>query len=160
MPAPSRPSARPARRLLGVAPALGLALVLGACSATNPMTTMANYDASDGVSVEVGDLDVRNVLVLAAEEGGPGTLVAAATNRGADQLTARLTVEGATATVRLDARETVVLGPEQDRSLEIDAVGVRPGGFVDVEIQADAGTTTLRAPVLDGSLPEYADLVP
>lgn len=150
-------------RVAVVGAALAVAAGLAGCSATNPMTTQNNYDASDGVSVELGDVTVRNLLVLTSAEGAPGTVLGAVSNGGGDSTRVSFTVAGEQAgrPVPVDANGTVVLGPESDATVDLDAVPAAPGGLLELEISSDlGGTSTVQVPVLDGTLPEYADLVP
>lgn len=143
--------------------ALVLAAGLAGCSVTNPMTTQNNYDASDGVSVELGDLTLRNLLVLTSAEGAPGTVLGALTNDGSDAARVSIAVAGEQAgrPVPVDGRATVVVGPESEATVDVDAVPAAPGDFLELEISSDlGGTSTVQVPVLDGTLPEYADLVP
>lgn len=140
---------------------LGLSLALTGCSATNEITTSLPYDPSDGVGMVLGDVELSNILVLSAAEGAPGTVLGSATNRGASAV--ELTIglgDGDGTTVALDGGATVVLGP-RDEPVDLAAVPAPPGAMVTVHIDSDAGgATTLDVPVLDGTLPEYADLVP
>lgn len=140
---------------------LGLSLALTGCSATNSITTTVPYDPSDGVGLVLGDVELSNILVLSAAEGAPGTLLGSATNRGGGE--AELTIglgDGGGTTIGLDAGETVLLGPEHE-PVDLEAVPAPPGALVTLHVDSDAGgATTLDVPVLDGTLPEYADLVP
>lgn len=162
-PRTSRPGARhsaPRRAALVVPVLAGAVLALGACSATNPMTTKNDYQASDGVAADIGDLHLGNLIVLTAEEGGAGTVIGYARNRGPEQVTATIEVDGDGGTVRLGGGETASIGPERDSEVEVGSVPAPPGALVEVTITSDAGEVTVQAPVLDGTLPEYAELVP
>jgi len=140
---------------------LGLSLALTGCSATNEITTSVPYDPSDGLGLVIGDVELANVLVLSVAEGAPGTILGSATNRGPSPV--ELTIglgDGADTTIALDGGATVRLGP-RDEPVDLEAVPAPPGAMVTVHIDSDAGgATTLDVPVLDGTLPEYADLVP
>ena len=141
----------------------GLAVALSGCSATNQITTRNDYAASDGVRSQLGDVVLGNLIVLTSAEGEPGTLLGSVTNRGQGSVEVTLAIGGSAAQdpIDLDAGQTVILGPDQDVELEIDSVPAPPGAFVDVFVSSDqGGTSTVGVPVLDGTLPEYADLVP
>ncbi len=165
-------SARPrARTVLMPAIALG-ALLLAGCSATNPITTQKAYSASDGVRVDLASgLTAENLMILAAQKGAPGALLGALTNSGKVADTVTLTPDGATpVTVHVGAGETVLLSPQAARvtevgitrtSVSIAAVTVPPGAVASVQLVSGiGGEHTVSVPVLDGSLPEYTDLVP
>ena len=141
----------------------GLAVALSGCSATNQITTRNDYAASDGVRSQLGDVALGNLIVLTSAEGAPGTLIGSVTNGGQGDVEVTLGVgDGAgQGSIELAPGETVLLGPDQDVELEIDAVPAPPGAFVDVNVSSDqGGSSTVGVPVLDGTLPEYADLVP
>jgi hypothetical protein len=156
-----RPGVR-RRGLLAAPAALALALGLSACSVTNPMTTQMDYDPSDGVSIQVEDVHAGNLVLLTSEEGAPGTLVGFVANRGGQD--ARVTIEVAGAAsdeIEVPAGRTVLLGPDRDAGLDVDAVPATPGSKVDATVRSDrGGQVTASIPVKDGTLEEYADLVP
>lgn len=148
-------------RRAALAPAVALALLLTGCSATNPITTQADYAASDGIRAELGDLRLGNLLVLTSAEGEPGTLIGSVSNDGDQDAAVDITVGESTTGLDVGARSSVVLGTEDGEQVEIDSVPAPPGALVDVTVTSDVGgTMTVRVPVLDGTLPEYTDLIP
>ncbi|WP_454050922.1 hypothetical protein [Cellulomonas sp. Marseille-Q8402] len=154
----SRTSAR--RPVVVGAIALAAAAVLSGCSATNQITTEMAYAASDGVRASLGDLTAENLLLLAAAADEPGALQGALTNRGDDALTVEVATEASSERVRVAAGETVLLGGTEGEEILLETPGA-PGSTVALTLSTDAaGTETLQVPVLDGTLPEYAGLVP
>ena len=176
-------SLRPLRsrraRAAVAATGLAAALVLAGCSATNPIQTQDQYDASDGVSVRLGDVRASNLMILSAAEGKEGVLLGALTNTGADGVTVTVTFgapgEGGDAapaadatTVDVPARGTVLLtgslGSDEDDTkvdVRVSQTPAAPGGVALVGIDVDtAGSTAVQVPVLDGTLPDYATLLP
>lgn len=154
---------RPSAVLMATALAAATSMGLAACSVTNPITTSFDYDGSDGVAAALGDLRLGNLIVLTEAEGAPGTLVGQVTNQGAASATVAFGVAGVQLGQPLDVGtgQTVIVGPDRDRSVDLDAVPVPPGAFLEVTVAVDtAGTTTVQVPVLDGTFPEYTDLVP
>ncbi len=166
---------RPASSLARLAPAaLAAGLLLTGCSATNPMLTQLDYDASDGLAVELGDVRGINILVVASAEGEPGVLVGALTNESDEDTTVELTLtgeEGAAGdpvSVDLPAFGTVSFGGAestegrvQAEDVEFEQVPARPGAFVELQVRIDTGeTATRRVPVLDGTIPPYDELLP
>lgn len=142
----------------------GIVAVLAAgCTAFQPPTTSIPYNASDGVRVTVDD-EVRadNLLVLAAAQGAPGTLLGALTNAGQDDSRVSLTSDGMlVGTVRVPAGGTVLLGPGKDAEVSLGETTAPPGAVLPLQLATRAGgTAAVSVPVLDGSLPEYAPLVP
>ena len=156
------PSARAQGAVVG-AMTIGIALAVAGCSATNPITTTRSYAASDGVAVELGDLRIGNLLVLSAAQGEAGTVLAALSNDGtADiEVTIGLADGDPGAPIDVPAGQTVLVGPAAAATVDLDAMPAAPGALVDLAITSDqGGTTTRRVPVLDGTQPEYAELVP
>ncbi|MFF1530505.1 hypothetical protein [Cellulomonas sp. NPDC058312] len=151
----SRSSARPV--VIGAAV---LAAVLSGCSVTNQITTEKPYAASDGVRATLGDLTAENLLLVAEAADGPAALQGAFTNRGDDALTVEVSTTGSTERVRVAAGETVLLGGQDGEDVVLETPDA-PGATTEVTIATGAGgTQTVQVPVLDGTLPEYTDLVP
>lgn len=152
----SRPSARP----VAVGAVVALAAVLSGCSATNPITTEEPYSASDGVRATLGSVTAENLLVIAAEADGPGAVQGALTNRGDDAVTVDLVLGGDSEQLRLGAGETLLLGGTEGEELVLTTPAA-PGAVADLTLRtAGDGEIAFQVPVLDGTLPEYADLVP
>ncbi len=137
-------------------------LLLGGCSFTSRDVTLEPYAPSDGLQAELGDVLVRNVLVVSEGDGAPGVLSGAVVNRGDQEATVLVEVSGLLTEVDVAAGGTVFLGPydEPDGELVVlDAVDAIAGGIVAVSFVAPADSATLEVPVL---LPEgaYSDITP
>ncbi|MGW6130081.1 hypothetical protein ACWFNE_08660 [Cellulomonas sp. NPDC055163] len=135
---------------------------LAGCSATNPITTQRPYAASDGVRATLGDLTAENLLVLTSGAGEPASLQGAVSNDGAEALEVTFALEDGTevGTVEVGPGDGVLLGGTDGEQLLFTSVDV-PGATTDVTITtATGGSETIAVPVLDGTLPEYADHVP
>jgi len=145
--------------------ALSAVVLFGAtgCAFISPQATTIQYSASDGVNVSDADgpLDVRNALVVATEDGSVGNLVAAIVNPTEERATLTITLAGIDPfTVTVPAGETISLGAEE-APLRIVGLDSIPGSTVEIHFQSGESTgTKAEIPVLDGSLPYYADLVP
>ncbi len=137
-----------------------LAAVLSGCSATNPITTEKPYSASDGVRATLGPVTAENLMLVAAEADGPGALQGALSNRGEAAVAVTVGVGDDAQRFWIESGDTVLLGGTGGE----DAVFTTPdapGATTDLTLTTDAdGTETVPVPVLDGTLPEYADLVP
>jgi hypothetical protein len=152
----SRTSARP----VVIGAALALAAALSGCSVTNQITTEVPYAASDGVRATLGDLTAENLLLVAEAADTPAALQGALTNRGDDVLNVQLALGGATERVRVESGATVLLGGTEGEEIVFDTAGA-PGATVEMTLSTGAaGEEIVPVPVLDGTLPEYADLVP
>ncbi|MFS0702040.1 hypothetical protein AB6N24_18885 [Cellulomonas sp. 179-A 4D5 NHS] len=135
---------------------------LAGCSATNPITTQEPYAASDGVRVTLGDLTAENLLVLTSGAGEPASLQGALSSDAAEAVEVTFALEDGTevGAVEVGAGDGVLLGGTDGEQLHFTSADV-PGATTDVTITTAAGgSETIAVPVLDGTLPEYADLVP
>ena len=151
-----------ARLAASAALALGIAIGGSGCAMITYQATTEKYDPSDGVSADLGTIDLRNVLVV-SEDGEEGNLIASITNTGEDDATLEIEVveTGDTFEVDVDAGETVSLGAADEEPRLIADLGAEVGGLVAIYFQhgTEEGRE-LGVPVLDGRLPEYEDLVP
>jgi len=125
--------------------------------------TTEHYDASDGVSANVGDLDLRNVLVV-SEDGVDGNLVMTVVNTGEDDATLGVQFgEGGSdvVEVEVEAGQTLVLGSDEEDPVLLEGIDAEVGGLLPMYFQyGDAEGVEKQVPVLDARLPEYADLAP
>lgn len=147
-------------RLAALAAVAGLAL--GGCSAFSPQTTTnVTYAPSDGVQGQVGDVLVRNAIVLTEEQGAPGSLVVALFNDSEDAVELVIDVQDGAAnqTVDLAPGEDLFLGPQAEDQLYIEGFDVLPGLTTEVTFIGGDDALNLMVPVLDGTLPPYDELV-
>lgn len=155
-----------ARLAASAALALGVALGASGCSMITYQATTEHYDASDGVSANVGDLDLRNILVV-SDDGVDGTLVLTIVNTGEDDVDLDVQVDGDTVTIPVDAGATVAFGTDAVEGLDevepivLEGIDVEPGSLLPIYFQyGSAEGVEKQVPVLDGRLPEYESLVP
>ena len=117
-----------------------------------------DYTATDGVQTNLGALQIRNVFVAARTKDAPGALQGVVVNSAEDSSKVTFTgTDGTVGTVNVPAGQVVDL---HTKSLLIDPVSVWPGQSIPITVTAGEDSADLNVPVLDGSLPEYADLVP
>lgn len=159
----SRSAASIAPRLVATI-AVGAALALGTtgCTFITHQATTISYPASDGVNVEStgGPVVVRNALIIATEDGSSGNLVAALINDSDEDATLAIDIAGSRLTIDVPANELVSLGGDADPLL-IENLDVQPGANVEGLFRSgDDKAEPLQVPVLDGTLPAYADLAP
>ncbi|MBE9926343.1 hypothetical protein G8C93_10650 [Cellulosimicrobium cellulans] len=132
-------------------------------SACSPIETNRPYSPSDGLRVDLtSELRGLNLLVVSAEDGEPGALVGAFANDTTEDVEFDVTPEGgAPVTIPVAAGETVYLGAEDGFDAQIGRVDAAPGAMLPVTVSATTGEEqTLSLPVLDGTLEEYAHLLP
>lgn len=164
----SRPAASIAPRFVAVL-ALTAAVALGTsgCNLISTQATLIEYAPSDGISVpnSSGPLLLRNVLIVANDDGTDGNLVAAIVNETDETQTLNIEYgEGSATTretVRVPAGENISLGTEDTEPLLLEGIDTKPGSDISVFFQSGDGEGALvLVPVLDGSLDYLSDLVP
>jgi hypothetical protein len=158
------------RRRIALAAVLAVGLALGStgCTFLAPTATAIKYNPSDGVSLDVGALQVRNAFVI-SPQGTDANLIGVFLNSGKAPIDVELEY---TAHVK---GESEVLSThflvEPGRPISFGNPGVKQVVFRNANAKAGAllkvfiqyGTTTgknLLLPVLDGSQAEYSKLTP
>lgn len=152
-----------AQRLSLIA-AIGIgAMAFTGCSAINQQSTTMVYSASDGVRLDMGQLELRNVLIISEAAGGPGRVAGSFYNQSDSDIT--LTINGAQGSqteITVKPGVPLILNSKSDKSI-LSTMDQAPGSTESLELrQSGAGseTATLKVPVLDGTLAEYKNLVP
>ncbi|CAG7604138.1 DNA modification methylase [Leucobacter soli] len=145
--------------------ALAAAIALGAtgCGLTAPMATLDPYAPSDGIDLTVAGVDVRNLMLIAAEDGEHFNVVFTAVNTtdSAEQL--RINFEGASAPADfvVETGSTLFGDPEGEQELVLVSIpGLKVGAAAPAYLQVAGGQDVQRqVPVLDGTLVEYQRFV-
>ncbi|MGM7422647.1 hypothetical protein [Cellulosimicrobium sp. CpK407] len=136
---------------------------MAVASACSPIETNRPYSPSDGLRVDLTD-DLRglNLLVVSAADGEAGALVGAFANDSTEDVEFDVTPEGGDpVTIPVAAGETVYLGTEDGFDAQIGRVDAAPGGVLPVTVSVTSGEEQgMSLPVLDGTLEEYAHLLP
>lgn len=136
-------------------------VALAGCSYVNPITTQEYYAASDGVHLNIDDIEAQNLILFSAGQGEPGALVGTLVNRGTEDVELFVSFDGGeTVTpVPSPAGSAVALSP-------VDGINVGgtspviPGQTTQVRIATDyEGAFSTIIPVLDGTLPQYTAIV-
>jgi hypothetical protein len=126
---------RPLAALITI-PVLSLAVV--GCASVRAQTQLW-YEPADGVSADAGGIAIRNVVLVADEEGSVATLLSTLANEGAtDELVEVRVGEsivppvGGRLEIPEDGYARLGPGPGEVR-LDVFGADARPGQFVDVE---------------------------
>ena len=152
------------RLAASIALAAALLLATTGCTFGAEIATEKEYDPSDGVGIEVGELAVRNALLIGDD---PETLNLVMTVVNSGDTDRRLSVqwsaggERITESVFVTANgRTAFGGPDQAQVLVTGSTDVI-GGLVPLFLSyGTVPGVQILVPVLDGSLPEYELLVP
>ncbi|HLP23116.1 MAG TPA: hypothetical protein VK139_03635 [Microbacteriaceae bacterium] len=160
------PGGRVKARLAAVAVAAGLVLGLTGCGMVTPVATNIHYDPSDGSGVNVGELHLRNLMVVTShtEYGAEeGSLVFTAVNPTSEERVITMQYgEGSdkqTVEVTVAAGSSLILGVGDEKPITITNLTVPAGGILPMYVQSgsDAGRM-VNVPVLDTTLAEYEGL--
>jgi hypothetical protein len=153
-----------ARVLLSVLLTAGILLGTSGCNLLAPQSTTKHYDASDGVSGNVGDLQVRNAIVL-SKDGKTGSLLVTVVNPSdsAHSLSVQYTATTGKVTQQLTLKpqSSTAIGATGGPAITLENIDAPLGSLFPVYFQY--GTETglqLLAPVLDGTLSQYSTLLP
>lgn len=129
---------------------------------TYQATTEA-YTPGDGIAADIGDLDLRNVLIV-SDDGVDGNLIMTVVNTGEEDASLGLQFgdsDSETLVVEVEAGESLVLGGDDEEPLLLEGIDTQPGSFLPVYFQyGDAEGAEKLVPVLDSSLPEYSSFAP
>lgn len=146
--------------------ALAAALMVGTsgCTFGAAIATNIPYSPSDGTGTVVGDIAVRNALLI-TDDGDRLNLVVSLVNRGEADRAVTVQWEGASGReserILVDGNDTAQLGGPDEPQIIIEGVDVTPGSLYPVFFQyGDEPGSELQVPVLDGTLPEYELYVP
>ncbi len=151
-----RPS--PLRRLAPVA-ALGAALALSACQTQSPIQTDVTYSAPDGVAVDLGAVQLRDLVVISSGKDQPGVLSAAVSNTGADTQRIAFALPQ-TQPVYAEAAGYSQARLSGDSQVTLPSVPVSPGDVIKLTVQSPhAATAVVTVPVLP-PVGYYATLAP
>ena len=142
-----------------------LALGVTGCGFVTPQATLIQYQPSDGVQTDVGDIKVRNAIAI-SEDGVDASLVMTVLNTGADNATVTfqfVNADGEKTNVDVDvaARSRVSVGNTGEDQVSMRGISVALGGLLPVYVYAKgAEGSQLLVPVLSSENAEYTGLEP
>jgi len=154
-----------ARIAASVVLAAGLLLGTSGCTFFAPQSTLLRYDPSDGVGSAIGNVKVRNALML-TKDGQRASLLVSFINDGTSDvdLTVQYTVTPGgkkTTVVHLEAGEAKTFGDKDTDQLILQGIGRKAGELFPVYFQYGSHTgQQLLVPILDGTWSAYAGLLP
>ncbi len=153
-----------ARAAASLALIIAAAAVLAECSLFFQPETQQPYDPSDGINANIGDLLLRDVIVV-SEDGELGNLVMVASNAGPEDLAVTLQYETAgtkhNVHIEVPANATVDFGFGDGGQLLLEDIGTMPGSLLPLYVQyGNVPGEELQVPVIDGSLAQYQGFLP
>jgi hypothetical protein len=156
--APARGTRPSLRRLVPVA-ALGAALALSACQTQSPIQTNVMYDPADGVPVDLGSVQLRDLVVVGSGKDKPGVLSASVSNTGsqAERIAFALPNAAPVYATAPAHSEQRLSGTSQ---VQLPAVPAAPGDVVTLTVQSpNAPAAVVVVPVVPASH-YYATMAP
>jgi hypothetical protein len=152
------------RKFATVAVAASLLLGTTGCTFMSPIASRIDYAPSDGSQVALENVDARNFIYL-SDGKGHAALFGSLINKGLNSTSVKLQYTDATTSEKKEAFYTLLPAQKLDfgynggSALNVD-LGGKPGQMVNVFVAEGTQTgVLLRVPVLDGTLPEYSELV-
>ena len=150
-----------ARALAVTAVTTALLLGTAGCGFFVPTATNKQYAASDGVSVNVGDLKIRNVILI-TDSTGAGSLIGTIVNDTTNPQNITIELRGTTSVTATVASSTAVTEMGTNGSTVLFAgANLVAGTYEPVYFQYGGQDGVLATiPVLDGTDPLYAPFEP
>lgn len=151
------------RKIATLAIAASLMLGTTGCTFVSPIASRIEYAPSDGSQVTLKHVDARNFIYLSDGAGNYG-LFGSLVNRDLTSTSVKLQYTDGTSGEKKEAFFTLLPSQKLDfgyngsSALDFD-LGGKPGAVVTVFVVADGEAgQAMDVPVLDGTLPEYAEL--
>ena len=149
-----------------LATSVAAAAVLSGCQAMSPIQTTVPYQPADGVAVDLGAVQIRDLVVVSRAKGEVGTLSGMVVNNGTEPVTVSFAPAAAAApggSVMAQApadKQTRLSGVPGTAPVTLPSIDAAPGGIVKLTVSTPAGgASEVSVPVL---LPDgiYASITP
>lgn len=133
-----------------------------ACGYITPQETTRIQTVTDGISANVGPLQLRNMLIVSTGENKPGRVVGGVFNSSSKDVS--LTIDGASGsqtTIPVKANSQTLLTGESNPAV-LSTSGGNAGSLVPLKVTESGTNQTaeVKVPVLDGTLKEYQQYLP
>ena len=150
---PAGPKGTPGAAALAAAAFAGAVLALSGCQAFSPTQTDVAYQPADGVAVDLGDVQIRDLLVVTAAKGEIGTLSGLVINSGNAPVAVTFTtgpgVDGLARAFVPAQGQTRLSGLEGATPVFLPSVAAAPGDVIKVIVSTPAaGAPEVSVPVL------------
>ncbi len=140
---------RAASALRATALAGAVLVAVSGCAVLSPVQTDANYQPADGPRLDTGDLELRNLVVIAAEKGGDGILIGQAVNDSPQAVQVSFSVGGDTPANRTVPATSGAALSTPGSTVVLTAVPGAPGDVVDLTVTTPAsGPSVVTVPIL------------
>jgi len=144
-----RPEHRSTRlRRLAPLAVVGAALFLTGCQTQSPVQTDVAYVPADGVPVDLGEVQIRDLVVIADKKGGPGILSGSVVNTGGTNEQVSFAGEGGQP-VSVASTAYQVERISEKTPVQLPSVSAGPGDMVTLNVRTGAaGTAVVLVPVI------------
>ncbi|WP_146111962.1 hypothetical protein [Arthrobacter sp. MYb227] len=148
-----------ARRAVAAAALAVLALGVTSCGAINEQATTFQYAASDGIVLNVADLEVRNLMFVTKSATDEARVLGSVVNNTASAQTLELKLATGSVTIPVAAKSVVKLEDAANKTV-LSSTGVIPGEQAKTTLSVSTSSDQALVPVIDGTLKEYRQYVP
>ncbi len=147
------------RRVVAVAALAMLTFGVTSCSAINQQATTLHYAASDGIVLNVGDLDVRNLMLITNSATDEARVLGSLVNDTDQAMTLEMKLSTGSTSVKVPAKSVVDFEKDKNKTL-LTSTGVAPGAQARATLSVGPNSDEAKIPVIDGTLEEYREFVP
>ncbi len=146
-----------------LATTVATAAVLSGCQVMSPVQTTVAYQPANGVAVDLGDVQIRDLVVVCSAKGEVGTLSGMVVNNGSRPVTISFAAGASGDSVMAQApadKQTRLSGIPATAPVTLPSIDSSPGGIVTLTVSTPAaGASEVSVPVL---LPDgiYANITP
>ncbi|MCC3270904.1 hypothetical protein MUG94_02080 [Arthrobacter gengyunqii] len=135
-------------------------LGVSSCSAVNEQATVREYSPSDGIVENVGDVELRNILMVSNGGGEEGRLLGTVVNASSEDIEFSLATGGTTLRWNIDAGDKVVFEDALAAEVTVPNVDTVPGTGLRGDASNGTETVEVNIPVVDGTLADYREYLP
>ncbi len=150
-----------ARVAASIVLALGLGLGMSGCTLITLQDTKYVKESSVGVGGSVGEVDIRNAVIVSDSNGTVGNLVVTFVNNEGKPHFVSVQHGSTTRSVAVPAYGVKKVGEEGGTRVRLPQLGAKPGSLTDLYFSYQGVTgTRLRVPVVSSSFPGFEGYSP
>src|SRR5665811_1599184 len=135
-----------------LATSVAAAAVLSGCQVMSPVQTTVPYQAANGVAVDLGAVQIRDLVVVSSAKGEPGALSGMVVNTSAQPVTISFTAGAAGGSVLVQTpadTQSRLSGVAGTAPVTLPSIDAAPGGIVRLTVITPAGgASEVSVPVL------------
>lgn len=135
-------------------------LGVSSCSAVNEQATVREYSPSDGIVENVGEVELRNLLVVSNGDGEAGRLLGTVVNASPDNVDFSLAMGGTTLSWSIESGDKIIFEDATASDVTVPNVDTLPGTGLRADASNGTETVELNVPVVDGTLVDYREYLP